>query len=165
MTKLALSVHRHIGLSTDTKPTDSPVGSTFYEYDTGVLYITYDGTNWAVKDSSSVEKVIETIFTGAANLVVGTSKIAPAAAFRLVAVELHLSATPTTGTQNLVITKDNGSGAAYDTNLLTIDLVANAVTDLVAEFGNECKSTDIITAAWTNTDTKTYGLTFKHELI
>jgi len=47
-----------IGLSTDTKPTasshdglPSPVtGSTFVEHDTGSVYITYDGTNWKLKD-------------------------------------------------------------------------------------------------------------------
>ncbi len=46
------SIKRYIGLSTDTKPTSIPAGSTFYEYDTALLYITYDdGTNWAVKPS------------------------------------------------------------------------------------------------------------------
>lgn len=49
------------GISTDTKPTvashdglpEPSVGSTFYAYDTGILYITYDGTNWAEKDSGA----------------------------------------------------------------------------------------------------------------
>lgn len=40
------TTNRYTGLSTDTKPTDAPVGSTFFEYNTGVEYITYDGTNW-----------------------------------------------------------------------------------------------------------------------
>jgi hypothetical protein len=63
MTVLKHSVHtnRYFGSSTDTKPTTEnnhidasivPVGSTFYEYDTGLLYVTYDGTNWACKDLS-----------------------------------------------------------------------------------------------------------------
>lgn len=38
---------RYIGLSTDTKPTGVPVGSTFYEYDSSRRYVTYDGTNWS----------------------------------------------------------------------------------------------------------------------
>ncbi len=47
---------KHIGLSTDTKPTEAanspiPAGSTFYEYDTGILFITYDGTSWVEKMS------------------------------------------------------------------------------------------------------------------
>jgi hypothetical protein len=38
--------NRWVGLSTDTKPTGLEVGSKFWEYDTGVTYVTYDGTNW-----------------------------------------------------------------------------------------------------------------------
>jgi hypothetical protein len=34
------------GLSTDVKPTDVPIGSTFKETDTGNVYETADGTNW-----------------------------------------------------------------------------------------------------------------------
>lgn len=56
-----ISIHRYMGLSTDTKPTiAAPLGmapptkaSTFYEYDTGILYVTYDGTNWVPKDLGS----------------------------------------------------------------------------------------------------------------
>lgn len=48
---------RFIGLSTDTKPTDGATsvrpGATFYEYNTGVFYITYDGTNWVIKPDAS----------------------------------------------------------------------------------------------------------------
>ena len=41
-------IKRYIGLSTDTKPTGVPVGSIFFEYDSHVSYVTYDGTNWVV---------------------------------------------------------------------------------------------------------------------
>lgn len=47
MTKIPISVQHFIGTSTDTKPTGVPTGSDFYEYDTGLTYKTYDGTNWA----------------------------------------------------------------------------------------------------------------------
>jgi len=40
------TINSWIGLSTDTKPTSKPVGSKFWEYDTKLEYITYDGTNW-----------------------------------------------------------------------------------------------------------------------
>jgi len=41
---------RFIGLSTDTKPTAGiPVGSTFFETDTGSAYA-YDGTNWVLRN-------------------------------------------------------------------------------------------------------------------
>lgn len=111
------------------------------------------------------ESIVETPFTGTGNLVVGTNKIAPGAAFELEEVDLHLSAAPTTGTQNLVITRDDGNGSAYDRVILTIDLVVNAVTDLSVKPAMKCKSTDVITVAWTNTDGRTYGLEFKHKLL
>ncbi len=108
---------------------------------------------------------VETPFTGIGNLVASTSKIAPAAAFKLTEIVLHLNAAPTTSTQNLVISVDDGVGSTYDENILTIDLVANAITDLVIKPDKVCKSTDVITAAWTNTDGKTYGLKFKYQLL
>lgn len=40
------TTNRYIGLAADTKPTGVPAGSVFDEYDTGLQYITYDGTNW-----------------------------------------------------------------------------------------------------------------------
>lgn len=108
---------------------------------------------------------VETPFTGAGDLVVATHKLAPGAAFKLTEIELHLSAAPTTTTQNLVITLDDGVAAAYDLVILTLDLVANAVTDLMVKPDKVCKATDVITAAWTNTDGRTYGLKFKHQLV
>lgn len=52
------TIKRFIGLSTDTKPTtDVPVGSTFYEYDTNLMCVTYDGTNWTSKGGSSTLKI------------------------------------------------------------------------------------------------------------
>jgi len=48
------SIKRWIGLSTDTKPTSAPIGSTFFEYDTKDNYVTYDGgTNWSKTGNSS----------------------------------------------------------------------------------------------------------------
>ncbi len=109
--------------------------------------------------------VVEVPFTGSGNLVVGTHKATPGANFKLIAIELHLSAAPTTAAQNLVLTKDDGVAPAYDLNILTIDLVANAVVNVVVKPDMLCKSTDVITAAWTNTDARTYGLTFKYEKV
>ena len=56
---LPTRIPRYIGLNSDTKPTialhpeplPEPVpGSTFLEYDTDAMYITYDGTNWVQFD-------------------------------------------------------------------------------------------------------------------
>jgi len=64
----AIAIHRYIGLSTDTKPTTStatpiPNGSTFLEYDTQALYITYDGTNWVLKDPFGEVQATPTAYT------------------------------------------------------------------------------------------------------
>jgi len=41
-------VRTYIGLSSDSKPTGVPVGTIFYEHDTRLNYISYDGTNWNI---------------------------------------------------------------------------------------------------------------------
>ena len=51
---LVTTVKRFIGLSTDVKPTDAPVGSSFWCWDTGVMLKTYDGTNWIAFSENSV---------------------------------------------------------------------------------------------------------------
>lgn len=48
--KKVATIARYTGLAGDTMPTGVPCGSTFWAYDTQTLYITYDGTNWEVKD-------------------------------------------------------------------------------------------------------------------
>lgn len=48
-------VHKYIGDTADTKPTaathNTTAGSTYYDRETGIMYITYDGTNWVEKDT------------------------------------------------------------------------------------------------------------------
>jgi len=39
------AIKRFVGLSTDTKPTDCPPGSTFEETNTGYRFV-FDGSNW-----------------------------------------------------------------------------------------------------------------------
>lgn len=58
---LPIAAPNYIGLSSDTKPTRAShsgvpqpeVGSKFYERDTGLWYISYDGTNWAILKNPS----------------------------------------------------------------------------------------------------------------
>jgi hypothetical protein len=52
--KLIETVQRFIGASTDTKPTGVPCGSTFWEYNTNIEHVTYDGTNWTPKNINSI---------------------------------------------------------------------------------------------------------------
>ena len=49
---LVTTIQRFIGASTDTKPTGVTVGSEFYETNTRLTYVCYDGTNWAQKLTS-----------------------------------------------------------------------------------------------------------------
>ena len=73
-TTLETTIHRYIGLSTDTKPTytrfvagsdpyDTPTGSTYYCYDTGEMWVTYDGETYVPKDqitSGRIAKITQT---------------------------------------------------------------------------------------------------------
>ncbi len=45
--KFIAAIHNYSGLSTDSKPTSKPAGSTFRETDTGEMFA-YDGTSWNV---------------------------------------------------------------------------------------------------------------------
>jgi len=47
--KLVTDSKYYLGLSSDSKPTGVPVGSTFWAYDTNIEYVTVDdGTTWAI---------------------------------------------------------------------------------------------------------------------
>lgn len=59
--KYITTIKRFTGLSTDTKPTDQPVGSTYLEWDTQNLYISPDGTNWVLKTPSDTLTASTTI--------------------------------------------------------------------------------------------------------
>ena len=48
---LITTIQRFIGTSADTKPTGVPPGSLFWEHDTDIESICYDGTNWAVDNA------------------------------------------------------------------------------------------------------------------
>lgn len=48
---LETSIRRYIGDTADAKPTGVPVGSTYLDRQTSILYVTYDGTNWVAKST------------------------------------------------------------------------------------------------------------------
>jgi len=62
---------RNIGLSTDTKPHGQAALSTFYEYDTFLNYVTYDGTNWVIDTSGSKSLPLEVRVSKAIDASVG----------------------------------------------------------------------------------------------
>ena len=120
----------------------------------------------SVPSRKILELVVETPFTAATgNIAAATHKITPGAAFKLNEIQLHLASAPTGANPNLVITLDDGVGTEYDLVILTLDLVANAVTDLVIKPNMACKAADVITAAWTNTNDITWAIKFKHQLL
>ena len=93
--------------------------------------------------------------------------VTPGAIFKMVKVELHLSAAPTTS-ENFQIKVDAGDGAVYDVVLLKNDLSVGSITDLVWVPEDKMamqKANDVIAITWTNTDTKTWGLRIGIELL
>jgi len=93
--------------------------------------------------------------------------VAPGAAFRLLRVELHLDSAPASTAEDFTVDLDAGDGAAYDTQLVTLDLYTNAIQDLIRVFGEgfEFEADDEIDIAWANTPTETYGLRVVYELL
>ena len=108
------------------------------------------------KHLPSREVIFSEYATGAA--AIGLT-FAPGVAFELEAIHVHLSAAPVTS-QNFTVTRDAGLGAAYDDVLLKRDLAAEADTDLVwtPDFPLLMASADKVVVAYTNTDTRTYGV-------
>lgn len=49
----------NIGLSTDTKPHGQAALSTFFEYDTLIPFVTYDGTNWVKDTRTGKQQLVE----------------------------------------------------------------------------------------------------------
>jgi len=74
-------------------------------------------------------------------------------------VSLKLSAAPTTS-ENLTITINANAGAAYDILLYSVDLSSGSTTTMVW-YPDEplfLETGDSIDVAYTNTDTRTYGV-------
>ena len=109
------------------------------------------------KEGERIRRIIYRAYaTGAAAIALVVN---PGYRFKLLRIDLHLSAAPTTS-QSLTATVDSGLGAAYDTVIYSRDLTVGSLTDLVVEFDGSFvyEADDHIDIAWTNTDTKTYGI-------
>ena len=84
--KMIATIQRFTGLAADTKPASAPCGSTFYEYDTNLTYITYDdGSNWiatsigegnSIATAAAVMSNALTVFTVAGGPIVLTEIVA-----------------------------------------------------------------------------------------
>ena len=84
--------------------------------------------------------------------------------YRLVSVSCLFSAAPTTS-ENFTVTLDANAGAAYDVLLYALDPSVGATYSIVYLPDQEIilEGGDAIDVAYTNTDTRTYGvqITFK----
>lgn len=52
--KVPIHTDRYIGKASDNKPSNVPVGSTFFESDTGIMYVCTDGSTWEVFNNTNV---------------------------------------------------------------------------------------------------------------
>lgn len=96
--------------------------------------------------------------TGAA--AIATSLTVPSGAtYQLISVSCKFSAAPATS-ESLTITLDANAGAAYDTLLYTVNPSATAMTTMLWQPDEPLflEGGDQIDVAFTNTDTRTYGL-------
>jgi len=69
--------YRYIGLSTNTKPADVPVGSTFFEFNTGYMFI-WNGYAWVPKsympETTINYKQVDISTTGAKDVMTATAQ-------------------------------------------------------------------------------------------
>ena len=98
-------------------------------------------------------------YTGAAAVNINYN---PGVPFKLLEVRVHLSAAGG-ASENLVVKSDDVSGSAYDTVYLTENM--NTVADLVDSLDTPSyfKEGDGLLITYTNTNTRTYGITITVE--
>lgn len=113
------SINKFFAAAADTKPVDVPIGSILFEYDTGRVFVSYDGTNWVEQEGA------------------GSVSAVAAAAYRSAVVAADVIAVPGTVT----CTKQAG-GAAAD-GVYTVYVVAgNAYGRTTAVAGNTTITTE-----------------------
>lgn len=106
--------------------------------------------------------IITTQVTGAAAI---SYSLAPGFAFELIEWTLKLDITPTTS-ESLTATKNVSAGAVYDVPIYAKDLATLTPTPEIyfsCEPEEFCfEAGDTLDFAYTNTDTRTYGLQMKY---
>ena len=105
--------------------------------------------------SASVYKVNG---TGAAAIAT-TATVPSGRSYQVISVSCKFSTAPTTS-EPFTVTLDANAGAAYDTLLYTVDPSVTAVTSLLwqPERPLYLEGGDALDVAYTNTDTRTYGV-------
>ena len=103
---------------------------------------------------------------GAGEIAIAT--LAPAAAFQLMGIHLHLSGA-VAAAETLTVTKDANAGGGYDTVLYTRDMSVGATVNLVIPFGGSedyfVDGDQIVIALSANTANRVWGCTTIHRLV
>lgn len=84
--------------------------------------------------------------------------------FELKKFEIHLSSTPTTS-ENLTLNIDANAGANYDTNVLTKDFSTLPVSSLIWVPTGDLiyeDADDMLRVAWSNSDSRDFGLKLQY---
>ena len=160
------TIHRYIGLSSETKPSPVPVGSTYYAYDTGVMYITYNGTNYAVKPAAYeplIYKAYEEIVDCSAGGVAQTEALVTLSAGTIL-LEIITICTEAFNSAG-VKTFEVGIAANTDKYIDPVDcpVTLNGVMTMAGGTNNDQKTHEALTAStpliatWTNTAAATAG--------
>lgn len=148
----------YIGLSTDAKPVNADIGDIFFETDTRLNYICYDGTNWALD-----------IIVGSSG--VGVNEYRKAGSLPATTGTFNLPAVTTAGYGTLILganlysanfrVASTGAVQLIDSDAGGI-IVANADTALKVAIG-DAAVTDIIPITNRTADALTYILTFFYD--
>jgi len=133
--------------------------------DAWVADIEINGEKIALKpDSTGTGRIGHRFFTDTTGAIDDTEKLAPMTPFRLLSCMLHLDSAATTET--FTITCDAGRVAdLYDTLIYSVSM--SGVQDIIRTFGEgyDFLASDEIDPAWTNTDARTYGITWTYQTV
>lgn len=156
-------------LSTDTKPTAAShgtvAGSTLIEHDTGIMYITHDGTNWVVKDNTSKVRPV-TINTTGTDAALAT--LDPAADYHMLGIRVFVGSA-LAAAETLTVTLDANAGGAYDVVLFTLDMGTPDIRSVIIPFGGDedffVSGDKLVIALSANAGGDTWGCQTIHEVV
>jgi len=142
-------------------------GDAVYE-NLWLLDVKVNGTVIPMKpDSSGTGRIGKKFYTAGTSIASGAAVLAPKTPYRLLSVSMKLNEEQTGGSA-FVLSLLSEQGTAYDPAILTDDMdVPAGRLSLYAPFGQgyEFGMDDEIDLVYTNTGTKTYGLTYTYEVL
>ena len=137
---LITTIQRFIGLSTDTKPSGVPPGSIFFEYDTGDMFITFDGDTWTLK--SQAENSLAAVTTIDLNQAAGDYDL-----FQAMAQDLIIDFLTIVIPSDLTAEEDLTSISIQSTDLAPVEFLSaidGAVTNLEAGIHLSYRGPDVV---------------------